>query len=138
MLQPLQISFHNMAPSEALSEAVRARAGALEVFYPDIVGCRVVLDLPHGHRERGRGVQVRIALSVPGPDIVVSREATQHGNLKGAGAVSHHKGDDVATVHKHALVAIHEAFDRAGRQLQDFAARQRGLPRDRGASSRGP
>ena len=125
MVKPVQVTFRNMPPSGALEAEARTRAAGLETYYPNMVGCRVLLEIPHRHRARGRHIRVRIELSLPGEDLVVSHEPTLHAVLKDVEEETHHKDDDVETVRKHALVAIHEAFDTARRRLQDFADRQR-------------
>jgi cold shock CspA family protein len=114
-----------MQPREALAEVVRERADWLETFYPDIVGCRVLVETPHRHREHGQHVRIRIELSLPGEDVVVSHKPTLHASLKDAEGEAHHKDDDIEAVHKYAEVAIREAFDAARRRLQDAARRRR-------------
>jgi cold shock CspA family protein len=114
-----------MQPREALAEIVRERADWLETFHPDIVGCRVLVETPHRHREHGQHVRIRIELSLPGEDVVVSHEPTLHATVKDAEGEAHHKDDDIEAVHKYAEVAIREAFDAARRRLQDFARKQR-------------
>jgi len=125
MIRPVQVTFRRMQPMAALGEDIRARAAELETFYPDIVGCRVLVEVPHRHRGHGQHVRVRIELSLPGEDVVVSHEPTRHGSLKDVQGEAHHKDDDVEAVHKYALVTAHEAFDAARRRLQDVARRQR-------------
>ena len=125
MIRPVQVTFRSMQPSEALEEVVRERAAWLETFYPDIVGCRVLVDRPHRHRQHGQHVRVRIELSLPGEDVVVSHEPTLHGVLKDVDEEAHHKDDEIEAGHKYADVAVREAFDAARRRLQDFARRQR-------------
>ena len=125
MIRPVQVTFRNMQPLEALEETIRARAAWLETFYPDIVGCRVLVETPHRHREHGQHVRVRIELSLPGEDVVVSHEPTLHATLKDVEGEAHHKDDDIEAVHKYAEVAVREAFDAARRRLQDSARRQR-------------
>jgi cold shock CspA family protein len=115
-----------MQPREALEEAIRERTAWLETFHPDIVGCRVLIETPHRHREHGQHVRLRIELSLPGEDVVVSHEPTLHGTLKDVEGEAHHKDDDVGAVSKYAEVAVREAFDAARRRLQDVARRQRG------------
>jgi hypothetical protein len=126
MLNPVQIAFHNIEPSEALERTILARAADLDTYHPQIIGCRVRVDMPHRHRERGGHVKVRIELSLPGEDVVVSREPTRHAVLKHLGDEAVHKDEDVRAAHKYAGVAIREAFDAARRRLQDAARRQRG------------
>jgi cold shock CspA family protein len=113
-----------MPPSGSLESEARTRAAWLETFYPKIVGCRVLVEIPHRHRSRGRHVRVHIELSLPGEDIVVNHEPTLHASLKDVEEDGHSKGDDVEAVRKYALVAVHEAFDTARRRLQAFADRQ--------------
>jgi len=125
MAKPVQITFRNMQPSGALEAEARTRAAWLETLYPNIVGCRVLVEIPHRHRSRGRHVRVHIELSLPGEDLVVNHEPTLHGALKDIEEDGHRKDDDVEAVRKYALVAVHEAFDTARRRLQAFADRQR-------------
>jgi hypothetical protein len=126
MIRPLQIVFRNIQPSAALEREIRTRASWIDTFYPRIVGCRVFVGTAARHRVRGRHVHVRIELSLPGQDVVVSHAPTLHAGVKDVGEASHRKGDDIDAIHKDALTAIHEAFDSARRRLQDIARRQRG------------
>lgn len=96
-----------MEPSQEVDTAVRERASKLDKFYDRIMGCRVLVESPHHHRRHGRLYHVRIDLTVPGGEIVVKRDPAQH------------------APHKDVLLAIHDAFDEARRQLEDFARRQR-------------
>ena len=41
---PLELSFHNMEPSDALKAAVREHVNKLEQFHDHIIGCRVVVE----------------------------------------------------------------------------------------------
>lgn len=125
MVKPVQVTFRRIRPHARLESLVHARAAWLETYYPSIVGCRVLIDVPHRHRTRGRHVNVRVELSLPGEDVVVGGEPTAHRMLQDVQKQAHHKADDLEAVHKHAEAAIREAFDAARRRLQDFARRQR-------------
>jgi cold shock CspA family protein len=126
-LIPTHITFRGFAPSQALEADVRERVTWLEQFYQGIVGCRVLVEVPHRHRHDGRHYHVRIELTVPGgAPIVVSHEASLHGPLKDAAETAHHKDTEIEAPHRYARVAVHEAFDAARRRLQDFAREQRG------------
>jgi ribosome-associated translation inhibitor RaiA len=118
----VQISFRNMSVSPALEETIRSRASWLESFYPALIGCRVVVEIPHRHRRRGRPLHVRIELSLPGEDVIVDREPASDATARSAS----HKGDELDGRYKDVHVAIHEAFDVARRRLEDVARRQRG------------
>lgn len=126
-LIPTQVTFRGLARDEAHEKDVRERVSWLEQFYSDIVRCRVLVEVPHRHRQDGRHFHVRIEVTVPGgPPIVVNHEPSLHGRLKDIGDDTHHKEDDIESVHRYASVAIHEAFDAARRRLEDFAREQRG------------
>lgn len=98
-----QITARDIPHSEALESHVRQKAEKLEAFYPHIMGCRVVIEVPHKHKQQGRVFNVRLDITVPGKELVVNREADQ----------------DV-------YVALRDAFDAARRQLEDHGRRQRG------------
>jgi ribosomal subunit interface protein len=108
MMQPLQITFRDIDHSDALEAYVRQRADKLDTFFPRIVGCHVALESPHRRRHAGRHYRVRIDLTVPGNEIVVS-----------------HAPSDALT-NQDLYAAIDQAFDQVGRRLEDHARRTRG------------
>lgn len=122
MTRPVHITFRNMGVSPALEQEIRSRAAWLETFHPGIVGCRVLLEVPHRHRQRGRPLHVRIELSLPSEDVIVNHEPT----LDAIARPRPRKSEELDGRHKDALVALHEAFDVARRRLEDVARRQRG------------
>jgi hypothetical protein len=105
---PLQITFDGLAQSDTVEAAIRDRVAWLEQYYPRIIGCRVLLKVPHRHQRDGRQLHIVIDMSVPGAAPIV---VSHYPPLQDAPA------DFVATVH--------QAFDIARRQLQDFAREQR-------------
>jgi len=44
---PLQITFRNMAPSEAIERRIRKKVEKLELFYDRLLSCRVNIEAPH-------------------------------------------------------------------------------------------
>jgi cold shock CspA family protein len=104
MLLPLQITFRNMHRSEAIEEAIRERAERLDRFCNRIMGCRVVVETRHRHHQ-GNLYHLRIDLTLPGHEIVVGREPALH------------------RAYEDVYVAIRDAFDAAGRRLEDFVRR---------------
>jgi ribosomal subunit interface protein len=108
MQEELQITWRDMEPSDALAAAIRERTERLERFHNRITACRVVVEQLHRHKHKGNLFNVRIDLSVPGGEIVVTRES----------------GKDHA--HEDAYVVVRDAFNAATRQLQDHVRRQRG------------
>jgi cold shock CspA family protein len=126
-LVPIQVTFRNLTHDPTLEQEIRDRVSWLEQFYAGIVRCHVLVEVPHRHRHDGRHVHVRIDVTVPGGSpIVVSHEPSLHGRSKDVEEETHHKDDEIESVHRYARVAIHEAFDIARRRVEDFAREQRG------------
>jgi len=105
MQTPLKIAFRNLDRSPALEADISGHAEKLERFYDRIIGCSVVLEARHKHHQHGNQYHVRVDVTVPGGELVASREPDEH-----------HAYTD-------AYVAIHDAFDSMRRQLEDFARR---------------
>jgi ribosomal subunit interface protein len=108
MQLPLQITFHNMAQSDAVAAKVRERAQKLEKYFDGIVSCRVSIERPHHHHDDGNQFRVRVELGVPGEKLVANREPD-----------AHHAHTDV-------YVAIRDAFNAVRRQLEDYTRELRG------------
>jgi cold shock CspA family protein len=105
---PLQITFRNVPPSEAIESKIRERASHLEAFSDRIMRCHVVVEAPHRHRRKGYLYSVRIDLTVPGEEIAINRVP------------------DAKRAQRDMNVAIRDAFDAARRKLEDHARRFRG------------
>ena len=73
MQLPLQITFRNMDPSDAVEANVREKAAKLDGFLENIMACRVVVEAQHRHHHKGNLYSARIDITVPGHEIVVSR-----------------------------------------------------------------
>jgi ribosome-associated translation inhibitor RaiA len=126
MILPLQITFRNMKPSEAVAARIRDEASKLDTFCDNIMGGRVVIELPHKHRRRGDHYNVRIVLTVPGEEIVVKHAPSLEASLRRIDAEKRSKSSESQAAHKDVYVVIRDAFREARRQLQDFARRARG------------
>jgi ribosomal subunit interface protein len=103
MQRPVQITYRDIAPTEALESQVREKAAKLEEFYPFITGCHVTLEVPHKHKHQGKHCSVRIDVRVPGGELVVNHDH-----------------------HEDMYVALRDAFDAAKRQLEEYGRKQRG------------
>lgn len=108
MQLPLQISFRNMEGSEAMKANIAERADRLHRVYDRITGCRVMVEAHHRRHQNGNLYHVRVDLTVPGQELVASREPHEH-----------HSHTDV-------YVAIRDAFEAARRQLESYARQLRG------------
>lgn len=100
---PLQVSFKGMSSSPALEARIRERAEGLERFHPNITSCRVVVEEPHRHHQQGRLFAIHVDVTVPGEEIVVSREPSDR------------------HAHEDAYVAVTDAFDEVARRLEERA-----------------
>lgn len=107
MQVPVHIKFHGIDVSPSLEQRIREQVEKLEQFCDRITSCEVVVELPHQHHRHGKQFHVRIDLSVPGSDIVVSRDPGE--------------GD----AHEDPYVAVRDAFLAARRQLEDWVHRMR-------------
>jgi cold shock CspA family protein/ribosome-associated translation inhibitor RaiA len=109
MQVPLKIVFEHVGPSDAIEAAVRKEAQRLERFYDRITSARVVIARPQHRHQKGDTYSVRVHLALPGgKHIDITREPAATGR------------------HEDAYVTIRDAFDAAGRQLQDRARRMDG------------
>ena len=121
-----QITFHGLKPSEELRREIGDRINWLEQFYPQLMSCRVRLQVPHRHRGHGRHMHVHIEMTVPGrPPLLITHEPSLQPSLKDAAAPVTRKRDEIAALHRYARVAIREAFDAARRRLQDVDGERR-------------
>ena len=100
----LSIHFLDMPASEAVEAKIRERAEHLERFSGEIQKCEVRVESPHGHHRKGKLSLVHIRLTVPGEEISIEHQPTE---------------DDV-------YVSIRDAFEAAGRKLEDYERRRRG------------
>jgi len=120
MQLPLQITFRHMEKSEALEARIREKAEKLEKFASRITSCRVVVEQSHKHKHKGNGFQIHLDITVPGEEILVSRESDgNHG-------------------HADPYIVVRDAFESAKRQIEDFVKKQRGDVKNHHINSQEP
>jgi len=102
MKLPVHIQFHGIEPSDALEASALEHAHKLESFAPNIMACRVSIDLEQKHKHQGHPFGVRIDLTLPGHELVVNRVQNED-----------------------AYVALRDAFDNMKRQLEDAVRKSR-------------
>lgn len=100
MAIPLQISYRDIVQQDALERLITDEVGKLERYFPRIVNCRVHVEHVHGRRGSAPPYHLRIVLDVPGQEIVTNHSGG-HASLASA--------------------AVHGAFKKAKRQLQEYA-----------------
>lgn len=105
---PVQVTFRNMDHSDFIDAEVRKKAAELDRFSDRIMSCRVVVEAPHRRHQKGTLYDIRIDLTLPGKEVVVTR----------SGPLDH--------AHEDAHVAIRDAFVAATRQVEDHMRKRRG------------
>lgn len=112
-MQPVQITYHGLEASPALTELIHTRAQQLERVSDRIHSVRVLVDAPHQHRQKGNHYRVRIELTMPGQDLVIGHDDEER------------DGDEDA------YQAVRHAFDALRRRLDESIERQHGKQRAR-------
>lgn len=102
----VQITFHGVDHSDAVENRIREKITKLEKIAERIISCHVVVEAPHKHGHKGKIYNVKIDLTVPGQEIVVSRNPELR-----------HSHEDI-------YVAIRDSFNEAKRQLQELMSRR--------------
>lgn len=98
---PLEISTRLIELTPPLESDLRRRATKLERYYDRITSCRIAVERPSLHHREGGPYRVRLDITVPGDELVVSKEA-----------------EDLNA-------AVREAFQAAERQVEEFSRRRR-------------
>jgi cold shock CspA family protein/ribosome-associated translation inhibitor RaiA len=111
METPLDIVFHNVAPSDAIKAEINKRVAKLEKLYGRFIACRVVVDAPHQQHRTGNVYEVHIEMVLPGRTLVVNREP-------------HHTKEGHAR--RDLLTPLRDAFKAAEAQLRGFAKERQG------------
>lgn len=103
MQVPLEISARWITLTPDLEAELRRRAGKLERFYNRITSCRIAVEQhTANHHQEGGPYRVRLDITVPGSELVSTKEA-----------------DDL-------YGAVRAAFDAAERQVDTYSQKQRG------------
>jgi ribosomal subunit interface protein len=102
MQTPVQIVFHEVAHSPALETLIHEKVAKLEALFPRLMRCHVSIEQPHRHKQRGKAFNVRIALHIPGGELVVNRDQ-----------------------HEDVYVALRDAFEALRRQIEEHVQKMR-------------
>ena len=103
MQTPLEITFRDMSPSPALVATIDAWVRKLDEVTP-LNRCAVVVEKPHKRRRHGAPFAIHLDITIPGHEIVVSRDRQSP---------------------KNPYIAVADAFRAARRQLKDFVTQRR-------------
>ena len=114
------ITYRNMSSSKSLDAEIQKRVSKLTTFCPDIVSCKVLVEIPHRHHEQGNHFHVRMDIAVPGEKIVAGQAPNLHLGRPDGEAARERKSPKVVA-RKDASLALRQAFEAAKRQLRDYA-----------------
>lgn len=103
MKLPLEISSRDVRLGDETEKLIREKAAKLDKMFDQIIGCRVMLEMPHRSQKSGLTYSVRIEITVPGGELIVKREPDED-------------------LH----VAIANSFETAQRRVREYAEKQRG------------
>lgn len=98
-----QVTIRDIPASTNLDSLIRKHIEKLNRFYDRISSCRVVVEFSQKHKHQGKLFNVRIDLTVPGKELVVTRKVDQ----------------DI-------YVALRDAFKAIERQLEEHSRKRHG------------
>ena len=102
-MNSIQVTFRDLPYSQSLEDSIQDHADKLSQHFERFLHCRVVLTISQNHKHQGKLYNVRINLAVPGKELVVTKQQDED-------------------IH----VAIRDAFNALGRQLDDYFRKRRG------------
>ncbi len=111
MDEALEITFHNLEPSDAVEAAIRERFAKLEKRYDRLTACRVSVEALHRQHRTGNLYEVHIDMLVPGAELAVSRQPQK--------AKERYANPDVYTSIKDAFAAAERQLKRVKRQRRE-------------------
>lgn len=102
-MQLAKVTIRDISNSNTLESHIQEKVQKLNQFHQRIQSCHVMIEMPQKHKHQGKLFSVKVDISVPGKELVVS----------------HKKNEDV-------YIAIRDAFNALVRQLETYAQRKRG------------
>ncbi|MDH3241527.1 MAG: HPF/RaiA family ribosome-associated protein [Alphaproteobacteria bacterium] len=106
MAFPVQITFRDIDPSDAIEARIFDRVKRLEKFAGRATGLNVTVAAPHQSGHKGKIYQFTLELRMPKDDIVVRQ------------------GDTPNHAHEDVYVALRDAFAALERQVHDHVAKR--------------
>lgn len=105
-MKPVDVTYKNFTPSDAITDHVKQKAERLERLTDDIISTEVALVSPGLHPHHGQNFEVHLNVKVPGKTLVVNRDPEDD--------KSHH---DI-------YIAIRDAFAAMERQIKSYSEKQ--------------
>jgi len=104
MMKPaVDVVYRDLDSSAALNDIITKKLEKLNRYTDQIVHSRVVLDIPHNHKHKGKQFRASIELDIKGHPVAITQ--------------------DDESIH----VAVRDAFSSAERKVKQLADRQRNI-----------
>lgn len=112
MNTPLEISFKGLDKSPAIEAKIAEKAAKLEKHFDRMTHCRVVVAAPHKHSHKGKTYEIKIDIGIPGTaPLIVTHESA------------------VGQAQEDLKIALRDAFEAAGRRLDEVVEKMNGAAR---------
>jgi len=118
MQRPLQITYKGLDRSDALDALITRRVASLEALHARLIGCRVVVEVPHRGAESGKvAIAVSVEVDIAGRPALIGKAQEERREAK---------EDQTA--------AFNAAFNAVERQVERIAEQRRETPRGGGSA----
>jgi hypothetical protein len=74
VVPPLQVTFHQARRSDSHVSIIRRKAAHLRKHCRQVMGCHVWIKGPDRHHRKGRSYRVRLAVNLPGENVIVEHQ----------------------------------------------------------------
>lgn len=101
MKSAVDVVYRDLTSSAALNDTISKKIEKLNRYTDQIVHSRVVIDIPHNHKHKGKQFRASIEIDMKGSPIAVTQ--------------------DNESIH----IAVRDAFNSAERKIKQLSARQR-------------
>lgn len=106
---PLEIAYKDVEKTQILEDIIEKGVQRLDKAVEGIISCRIALERPHRHPERGSGYRVLVIVRLPpAHEVVVKRDSTQ------------------GELHDALPAIVKDAFEAAIRQCREIRRQQQG------------
>ncbi|MGD8842481.1 MAG: HPF/RaiA family ribosome-associated protein [Gammaproteobacteria bacterium] len=112
MIEPLQITYRRLAPSNRIETCVRNRLDVLKNLYDGIVSCEVLIEAGSSPDPEQAGIHIHLDIGLPGKALWVDRELAQ--------------GETPVNI----VPELHSAFASMEQQLREYLSQNRPGPQD--------
>lgn len=134
---PVDVVFLRMRRLHNAEDRIREKAHELLGVSPRLLGCRVVVDVPHRHVRGGKRFHVRVEMGLPNrADVVVERGPAGRAIPGDPDRPMRRKADEIDGAFTDLTAVIQDVFDAAKRRLKTLRQRRRTTARTRAVTGK--